>query len=625
MARLVLQLQRNQRQALRWRGLRASSRCVSTNTSTGWHDPSPTELLRATLLGATTPNTSDGTHLKQNKRILELLDTDWPRGSPPPPLWYALKGVPPREEQEDSERLHSVASLSSVRNATERLVVNSAGAEVFQRSLKAMLQQCHGKVTYSEIQSTLSDIAVRLQRLELPMTADLCELGMYYAALNLSSPAFHQVFKDCLRLDPDGFTFVKSGAIIRALYETVRLELFKNPNYDAIHILAEVTGEYAAVSEQSIPKFHDVLHRNLDLDLGSDGRRNWATYLCLLSKLRSDKPFTHSWTHFLNKAIDSEQELHATYRIVSDLIQSGRSVIAAKCLEDISIRNRDQLPYIATFRHLQVLLDDPVVSESLPDVVGNELYGVILELAFSNMEQRLGIQWQADGSTHIGISANSSSTAFEDQPLLTIDGDCAGYDDPIRLYAELYALGCSHSPADLGRIVNLLNEHDGNALDVVPEFRSESALPEFRWCPQHSPIEFSHAVLPTVTDSTREWTPALLGLIRARPLINDMPQERAGSFHFLQLGSLEIRRGPHEAWQPSGYIVGWNRLLGRMTALFVGKDAGLIDSGPMPSAAPFGTLLHLRPSHMHALVDSPWSSVDPFYLDLDPGRDLGFQ
>lgn len=622
----LLHLLRRPRRQLSRSLLQRSLRCVShlSGVAAQSSDPSPSKLLRATLLGPDPSKTNHKTNDENCGRVLELLDSQWQYGSPPPSLLYALKGISTAGFTQGQSRLPSITTLSSLRDVTERLAVNDQGAALLQEYLEKIISHCRTTNPSTEVLSTLGDIVVRLQRLKLSIDPSLYELGMYIAAQNLSSSAFHRFFTGLLELTP-GQLHVENGfGIVQAFYETVRQELFETPHYNTTHILAEITGEYDATSGLDNVRFHDILYSKLKDDRHLS---NWTNYLCLLSRLQSNTPLINLWKDFLDTFSDKNQEtLHSMYNVILELVQARRSETAANFLEDISIRNGDNLPHIATVQGLQEILDDSFICESLADIAGDQ-YGELLEVAFKNVEQRLGIRWQEsqqpEDEAHISITADSPWSVFEDQPLLTIDGDCAGYDDPSRLYAELQASGCSRSPHQLGQIVELLHDNDGIGLEVVPEGVGEIDLPELRWCPRHSPVEFSHAELPTESDRSREWTPASLGLIWVRPLINGVPQPRGKSFHLMQLGSLDMRSRPHEAWQPSGYIVGWDRQSGQMNAVFVGTDREVIDRGPMPSEAPFGTLLHIRPPYM---PDSGhWSSVDPFHLDLDPSPDLGFQ
>lgn len=622
----------------------ASSLDTDAHTDAQFHDPAPSELLRITLTAATTPVIENEPTSTLRKQVLKLLDTEWKLNSPPPALWCALKGVYPMFRNEEVGRLRAVEDLSSLRHVVERLAIDKQGAVRMQRRncevLREVLGRCQRHNTSTEILSTLSDIITRLQRLELFIKPQLYELGMYYAALDLSAPALRKFLEAYHQLASSQVIPVAGGRVIRALIAALESALFENPHHNTKLLLAEVTGEGEA-KPQSRPALLDTLLGTLDSDW-----QNWAMYLRLLSRLQSSQTLESSWSRFL-EVLDSEDQrvCHSAYTVVVALIQAGRSEIAVKFLEDISQRSEDNLPFIATFGNLQALLDDPVVGDALPDLVQGNHYEELLETRLKNMEQRLGIQWKdtqrsTDNKAHFGITPGSPWTIFKDQPLFTIDGNCAGYEDSTRLYPELQAHGCSKSTRDLGRLVNLLDEQDGNVQDIVTHldfdkvrlewFHSEFPDLQLRWCPEHSPIEFSDSLLPTMLEQPSDWTPSSLGLLRARLIVNGVPQSGTTCLHLMQLGSLDMRHGPNEAWQPSGYIVAWDRQYGEMIALFVGKNYGVINSGPTPPDAPFGAAMHIRPSNMaNALPLSPnhlpRDSVGPYYLDLDPSPDLGFR
>jgi hypothetical protein len=43
---------------------------------------------------------------------------------------------------------------------------------------------------------------------------------------------------------------------------------------------------------------------------------------------------------------------------------------------------------------------------------------------------------------------------------------------------------------------------------------------------------------------------------------------------------MDMRHGPDEPWQPSGYIVVWDRHYGELLGLYVGQSNGVIDLHP---------------------------------------------
>lgn len=545
---------------------------------------------------------------------------------------------------EDTRKLRSAADLISVKHAAEKLAIDGNGAVKLQgrncENLRQALRRCERHNTYAQILSTLSDIIARLQRFGLLIRPQLFEIAMYYAALDLSLSALRPLLQGYGQLVSSQGTSGTGGLVLDALLEAIDSRLFENPQYDTRLLLAELTGE-GETELQSRSTLHDALLGSPDQD-----RKNWSVYLCILAKLQSQQSLKALWKQYLKTHNNRDEDTHhSAYSVIVALIQAGRSDTAAKFLEDISQRSKDTLPYIATFRSLQPLLDDPIVGEALPDLVQGGHYEQLLKSRLKNMEERLGIQWKGpqvgeEHGAHIPVALDSSWATFEDQPLLTIDGDSAGYDDPARLYPELQARGCSNSVNDLGQLVHLLNDQGGNVqglvLDIdldrkrLNEIRTEFPSLELRWCPEHSPIEFSDSPLPALFEQSEEWTPASMGLIRARSMINGVPQGGTKCLHLLQLGSMDMRHSPNEPWQPSGYIVAWDRQHGGMIALFVGKNYGLVDRGPTPPGSPFGAVIHLRPSTMPN--SSPLNpdrflrdSVGPYYLDLDPSADLDFR
>lgn len=645
--RLLLGLRRR---ALSGSGLQAMTRNYSSlnaniRIDVQSHEPTSAELLRFALTSS--KNSADEIESKKSlrKQITELLDSQWKSNSPPPALWFALKGVNPMFDSEERRRLQSVADLSSLRNVIERLVVDDGGADRLQQkecnTLGRALERCQQNATYTEILATLSDITARLQRLKLKTKPQILELGMYYAALNLSAPALRQFLQRYDQLaGPRQTSWLSAKRTLQALLQETQSALFENPNYNTTALLAEITGE-GEPKPQDRPRLANCL-------LGNPAKehQNWALYLCLLSKLQSVKKLDSRWKRFI-KVFDPENQsiCHYAYSVILSLIQAGRSEAAAKFLEDISIRSGDTLPYIGDLQYIHALLDDPVVGEALPDLVQGDHYEKLLEVRMEDMERRLGIRWQdgqkpPDRKGHFAAAPGSAWSVFQDQPLFTIDGDCAGYDEPARLYPNLQAHGCSKSESDLGLLMDMLIEQTGNEQEIVAHLNFDSDRPQsihsnfptlqLRWCVEPSPIEFSDSLLAATTEASRKWSPASLGLIRARAITNGVPQMGTRALHLMQLGSLDMRHGPDEKWQPSGYIVTWDRQYGEMVALFVGKDRGVVDPGAAPSDAPFGALMHIRPSDMpNASPLSPnrvpWDPAAPYCLDVDPSVDLGVQ
>ncbi|KAJ5584182.1 uncharacterized protein N7459_003982 [Penicillium hispanicum] len=636
-ARLLLRHSREGLRNISWQPL---TRSVSSLTNADFHEPSASELVRFILTASGGSNTELGANTDLRERSLQLIDAEWKLGAPPPALWYALKGVYPTSRAEEAAHLQWVSDLSALTKVVERLVVNSEGANYLQmdncKLLWAALQRCQVHSTYAEIASAINDVAARLERLKLPLRPQLFDLGMYYAALSLSVSALGNFLGSHQKLNSRQLSPEAGSRIVEALHVAVDSAIFENPSYDTGALLAEMTGE-GSFTSSSPSWWHDMFDRAL-----RSNPKSFALYLSLLSTLQSNAALRESWGNFLNLYDPKDRAVcHSAYSVVVSLIHSRRSETALAFLEDISTRSNDDLPYIASFKSFKELLKDPLISEALPDFVGDDNYQNLIKACFENMEQRLGIRWQdtergSESDAHYSVSSGSPWTVFKEQPLFTIDGECAGYDDVSRLYPELEAHGCSKSPSELSQIVELLHEHDGNPQGVTVQpvdnkqwtsLRTKFPYLEFRWCAQHSPIEFSNSKLPTSTDQHMKWTPVSLGLIRARSMVKEVPQRGLRCLHLMQLGSLEMRHGTHEPWQSTGYIVTWDRQFGELVALFVGTSAGVFDPGLAPVNAPFGPAMHIRPSDLPNVLYSgpdPYLRVltDPYFLDIDPSPDL---
>lgn len=608
---------------------------TSSKANTEFILPSTSQLLRFSITAPSRVSLDDDHSRTLRSQVLRLLDADWKLG-PPAALWLPLKGVQPINQRQGTLLLSSVADVPALKAVVERMVIDSEGAARLQVNncivLGNALQRCQSHNTYSEIVAVLSDIIARLERFKLPIYSQLCELGIYYAALDLSIPALHHFLRAWQRKTAKRLTY--GDRIVQALTSAVNAKLIEVPSYDPSPLLAEITGEGGVPSDM-----HTILYQSLYRD-----HHDFAALLRLLAGIGSDGPLYEFWAAFLQTFDRKDPEVcRSAYSVVLTLIKSGRSETALDFLEDISKQCNGTLPHIETSHDLQALFRDPVVGKSLANMVNDECYKKLLEAGFTSMEERLGIKWQGaqgkpSSKAHFGVTLDSFWATLADQPLLTIDGDCAGYDDISRLYPGLQAHGCSKSRQELGKVVDLLNDYDGDLYNVVVQlnlnqeqwqsFQSEFPSAEFRWCPQRSPIEFSDSPLPSLTNQSEQWTPASLGLMRARPYVNGEPQAGANGLHLMQLGYLEMRHGPNEPWKPSGYIVAWDRQFGETIAFFVGEYSAVISCGPISSNPPFGTVMYIRPfDKPHVLPLSPDRQPRKlsgrYYLDIDPSPDLG--
>ncbi|CAI7607696.1 unnamed protein product [Penicillium palitans] len=600
------------------------------------HDPSPSELLRFALTDSTEPIHESNTNEVLSEHLRGLFVTEWKLNTPPPPLWTSLKGLRSRNEELLWDTNSDIADVSSLRSLIERYVNDRHGAEILQSRnclpLHYALRRCQQKNTLAEILSVLRDLFARLKRLQLPIQPEMYTIALYFASFDLSTSDLRHCLDGHYQMGLPALSLKESLRVVRYCSEALDCKAFEDPYYDPNPILAEITGEGELVTRNL--NLHDTLFWTQSTDqIGNrfNAETKAQDYICLLARLGNDEPKNH-------------QSCIAAYQVVLALVQNVQSETAAEWLEDISQHCGDNLPFIAKFPNIRFLLDDPIVGEALPDLVRGEDYLELLVFCLEDMDRRMGVQWSPDSQSHFSTALDPSKTiweAFDDQPLPKIDNKSVCFDHGGQLYAELHVHGCSKSPATLGRVVDLLNDHDGQSQKIVThldynaarldEFHSKFESLELRWVPGHSPIEFSNSQIPALHDSSEPMTPSTLGLIRARLIIHGVPQMGVDDLHLMQVGCMDMRYGPDEPWQPSGYIVVWDRHYGELLGLYVGQNTGVIGSGPAPSDGPLGALMHLTlsaspertfyPSGTRTHSRNCWG---PYYLDVDPSADLEY-
>ncbi|GAB1210064.1 hypothetical protein APSETT445_008854 [Aspergillus pseudonomiae] len=284
------------------------------------------------------------------------------------------------------------------------------------------------------------------------------------------------------------------------------------------------------------------------------------------------------------------------------------------------------LPGLSNFKGLRGLLAAERVAHAIPQLAGKE-YPSILEAQLEDMEKRLGVTWNRRKSVHTSIS--NPLYISSEQPLLTIDGDSAGYDSNMRLIAEIEALGCSKSMLELGRIANLLDEFEGDQIRVPIPYK-DAAPYDFAWFPQRSPIELPNNTLPVGIDQFSVRPSSALGLLRVRPHSHGISLVSECCLHLMQLGYLVARPKSAQTWEETGHIVTWDRAFGRFVAVFVGKSCGALDAEKqwiVPNPL-FGLDAIMRVSPGNDLPEQkdtnpPFRHSYPvYYVDADPGPDL---
>lgn len=615
------------------------------------HDPSPSELLRFALTDSTEPIHDSNANEVLSGYLRELFITEWKLNTPPPPLWTSLKGLTSRNQELLWDANSDIADVASLRSLIDRYVNDRHGAEILQtRSclpLHHALRRCQRNNTSAEILSVLRDLFARLKRLQLPIQPGMYTIALCFASLDLS-PSDLRHFLDCHHhMGVPALSLHESLQIVRSCSEALDCKAFEDPYYDPNPIVAEITGEGELVTQNH--NLHNTLFWTQSTDqIGNqfNYESKAQDYICLLARLGNDEVLHRCWSHFLkNIQPKNYQSCIAAYEVVLGLIQNVQSETAVKWLEDISQHCGDNLPFIAKFPNVRFLLSDPIVGEALPDLVRGEDYLELLGFCLEDMDRRMGVQWSPESQTHFSTALDPSESVYEtfdDQPLPKIDNKSVGSDHGRQLYTELRVHGCSKSPAALGRVVDLLNDHDGQSQKIVThldynparldEFRTKYESLELRWVPEHSPIEFSNSQIPALRDSSEPMPPSTLGLIRARLIIHGVPQMGINNLHLMQLGCMDMRYSPDQPWQPSGYIVVWDRHFGELLGLYVGQNNGVIDCGPTPSDGPLGALMHLTlsanpdqptfyPTGIRTHSRNCWG---PYYLDVDPSADLEY-
>ncbi|CAG8421803.1 unnamed protein product [Penicillium salamii] len=620
----------------------------SAPSSKQLHDPSPSELLRFILTDSIKSIESSHPDAASSSYLRELFSHSWKSNSPPPPLWTSLKGLAPHNEGLLQGLEAPNAGISALKSLVERYANDEHGAALLQAQngtfLRLTLQRCQLQNTLPEILSVISDIIARLDRLQLPVQPGTYATGISFAMLELSAPALGQfVIARRLKGMP-AIGLRESVRIIKNCSDALDHKVFEDSHYDRSLMLAVITGEGDFVPHDNI-RLHDSLYWTQPSDKNGiryTSQLSAQDYISLLAKLGSGEVLHTCWSSFLkNVQPKNHHSCFAAYQVVLALIQSTNSEVAVNYLEQVSQYCGDNLPFIARFPNLQILIDDPLVGDALPDLVRGEDYIELLDVQLDNMNQRMGLQWNSDCQEHSSAALEPSEAireALGDQYVPNIGVGSTDSNDAKQLWAELRARGCSKSPAALNGIVDLLHDHNGQSVEIAThldyskerlrEFRSRFGPVEFRWAPEHSPIEFSDSRIPLLHEFTRPSTPLDLGLIRARLIVGGVPQSGANSLHLMQLGNIYLRHGLDEPWQLSGYILVWDRHLGELLGLYVGQTSGVIDSGPT-SVGPFGALMHISPSSNAGERTSPNGMAacncwGPYYLDIDPSPDLEY-
>lgn len=601
--------------------------------------PPPSELLRFALTGSSEPTGF-------NERLSGLLQSERTSRNPPPALWSSLKRYLPLKDGELVQALEQGIDDQSTDKSYLRSVIEGHVKDA-EQGMHLQTQDCalldtilfwsQKHHSLAELLLAVDDIMARLHRLRVPVSPHFYEIGMHYAISTLSAPALRRFLRGHRSVGSPRLSLRASSRLLKTCLKALYSALLENPKYDPKPMLAAITGEGKFCSP-SWPKFHDIV----GLTGASEEQDVIRLYLSCLVRLGSKKTLYSVWGLALEalKALpkDDHDRCLPLYDVVLELIQSSRYQTALKFLQDISQCCENTLPNIGTFRRLPAL-HDPIVGTAVHRLVWGSYDHALLDRAFRHIERRLGIYWNSNAQRHFSKGHDAFWDMSRGRGLFTINGNCAGFENIYPLFEEIKTYGCSTSPTDLGRIVDLLNTHDGYAYQlhpltpIQPLFMKENRPRVLiRWRPQHSPIEFSGSRPPISHDPSRPWNPSALGLIRARFIANGVPQPGLQALHLMQLGTLEVQY-QHEIWEPTPFIVAWDRCDARMVCFYVGKSTGVINPGPTDPNYAFHAMAdvvpHL-PRRKHPSVQhsgqrrAPWIRPGSCYLDVDPSPDLAF-
>ncbi|OOO09803.1 hypothetical protein OAory_01056110 [Aspergillus oryzae] len=462
--------------------------------------------------------------------------------------------------------------------------------------LAQALKRCQRSDSYGEILSAINGILMRLEKLRAPVSPSLFVLGMYYSCLAFSASALKRYLEGYISLRPPRLDLDSCTPLVDALLVSLQLLPFQEPGYDSKHNL------------HSIMCWADY----------RDSTHSVGPYLSLLARLQSDRTLQDIWDRMTKRLRpESPHTFHSAYGCVKALVDVGNHRKAVTYLRQISKCANGNLPSLSDFEGLKGLLAAERVAYAIPQLAGKE-YPSILEAQLEDMEKRLGITWNRRKSVHTSIS--NPLYISSNQPILTVDGDSAGYGSNMRLVAEIEALGCSKSMLELGKVANLLDEFEGDYIRIfIP---NEDAAPyDFAWFPQRSPIELPNDSLLVGIDRNEAWSPSTLGLLRLGYLVA-RPKSAQGAF-------LEAA----QSWEETGHIVTWDRAFGRFIVVFVGKSREPLDAEKQlftPNLS-FGldAVMRVCPGKdLPGQTDStpPFGhSYSMYCVDADPGPDLVFE
>ncbi|RDW81220.1 uncharacterized protein DSM5745_04777 [Aspergillus mulundensis] len=589
--------------------------------------PPQSQLLRFALTGGAGPAYAAG-----ERQLVNVFLEDWPLNSTPAPLWtprtVKTKGGPSRSTP--TYALANARNLRKVRHFIEKNVISNSGkTHAFLNSSAALakaLKNCErGSSSHAEILAFINGLEERLKLIGSPNLRVVHVMGMRYACAAFSEPALrHHLKQHYLSTGNKYLRLSESVDLVRNLLSTLEALSFQDPKHNTDNLRRLVTGSRG-------PSLNKILWWTrkdvIPMEVGE--------YLSLLVRLKIDRLEKQIWERYLKgltrNTVPSYPEARSAYVYAMSLVDAGKSSKAVDILKQASLAWRT-LPGISNFERTRDLLKDDAISSVLGHLVTEGEFVRLLHNQLGEIEQKLGITWlgelHPDESLHIGLSNSRVATG---QPVLDMDGDSPGYESAERLVAEIRARGCSKSPAELGKIADLLDEYEGNLIPISIETWPNYDT-KLYWAPERSPLELGRA--SSASDISQDPLLSNLGLARV------IACEKQSAFvklvqtlHLIQLGYLLTEKLSSSAdgsdaspqLEHSGYMVAWDRVHGRLLVVYAGTSRGKVD----PST---GFSAYTKPAFMRSImvvhpIQDTWAlgptiCIRGYRLELDPCPDL---
>ncbi|KAL2858028.1 hypothetical protein BJY01DRAFT_72635 [Aspergillus pseudoustus] len=563
--------------------LQSRIRCLSECSSPEAHrktGPSQSDILTFALTRALRPRYGEDTDSNLRRLLRNSFVEEWRTRTTPVPSWDVAIAEGETFPTNFAFRLRCAQNIHDLGRIVEQDVNHINGrflvTDEFNQFSQA-LRKVGRLSSLGEILTLINILEMRLKRLGIEEISQLHAFGMHYAALGFCEPSLEHHLHGYLSITRDKLSPSASRELVRSLRSSFTAVSFQHPEYNTSKMRHLISGS----SDPDEPSLHGVLWWTGRDELP----RGFGCYMALLVQIQEDAMHRRIWDKQLEKKstwVSEGGDFTSVYEYALALVVAGDSSAALTVLTETSTCAEGSLPGLAEFHGLDKLLEHDAIRKELLSLVKDSDTPRILHRDLKRIEDRLGIKWQYSEERHIGASGPPWSVASE-KPILTIDADSTGYDSSHRLVAEIEALGCSKSGADLERIAELLEEYEGNLVRVlIPSWDASDS--EFYWAPQGSPMDVSKTRLSLNTNGNEVEPARALGLIRVAPEQTYFLLQH--SLHLIQLGYLFKKQlspandvlDVSPDLERTGYLVTWDRLNGCFVAIFAGNSFGPIAS-----------------------------------------------